>query len=458
MVGASPPWGRTPAEVRISRRAARSRFLRHALGILACGALLVMLPGELRLRLSRDWGAQAEAAADAKPLFLTTRAVARGEDPTDPAVLRTLAGYHPVYRRAPTIAGPEPTGKGSPFASMYPPTLPTLLAAVAPEQWWDFAGWWRHLGMVLFLGGGAAAGAAARRAQGRLAGTLIGLAVALWCTPAVEVAVQLGQANLHLAGVLGLLLLALSLGWSAVGGALLALGAAVKLAPLALVGALGLGRRWGALAAGAVTGGGLLLWSGDQIGVGAVIADVWASVRYAGALTPPWLADGAPVPLWLWKLWALRTVHLGLATAAIALVALWGAPGDDRRLAGVGALVCAWVALVAAPGGVVYGPLLLPAMAWLAASAVEGRRPLLSLLPLLVAAPVVHGLCAGGPAGPLGPLPPAGALLVAAAVLWWAVALRVVIAAMPRSGPVWRAGALGLGLGSSVAVVGWMVA
>lgn len=417
----------------------RQTLCRLMLGL----GLLAVVPRATAERLAQSLEANPSAAADAKPIFLTARAVAAGGDPTDPAVVEALARDHQLYRGGHRIQGPLPTGKGSPYASLYPPMLPAVVARLGPERWWDFVGWWRRTGLVLLLVGGAAAGAAgARSLLGRLSGALGGLAVALWFTPGLDAALQLGQANLHLAGLSGAALLGLSLGGGLLTGLVLAAGATLKLAPLALGPVLLLARRWwGLLGLGLGVGGALAIAS-ENTDIVAIFADVRASLAYAGRLNPEWLGHHLrPPPQWVWKLWAVRGVHLGLATVALAGLALGRrrpAKTAGVRSTGAGALVFAWLALVAAPGQLIYGPLLLPALAWLAGGALDLRGGLVGILAAVLALGCSGLLVAGRVPVRLAGLDPAAPLTVVAGIVWACAAAALLAQLRPDLPRPWR--------------------
>lgn len=425
--------------------------------------LLAVVPRAVEQRLAQPLDTNPSAAADAKPIFLTARAAAAGGDPTDPELVEALARDHQLYRGGHRIQGPLPTGKGSPYASLYPPMLPAVVARLGPERWWDFVGWWRRTGLGLLLAGGAAAGAAgARSGIGRLAGALGGLAAALWCTPGLDAALQLGQANLHLAGLSGAALLGLSLGGGLLTGLVLAAGTTLKLAPLALGPVLLLGRRWWGLLGLGLGLAGTLALASENTDLMGILEDIRASLAYAGRLNPEWLEHHLrPPPRWVWKLWAVRGLHLGLATAGLALAALAGRPRGERLAVhgtAAGALVFAWLALVAAPGQIIYGPLLLPALAWLVGGALDLRGGPVGVLAAVVALGSAGLMVAGRVPVRLAGLDPAAPLTVLAGIVWTCTAAALLARLRPALRRPWRSRLPLLATVAAVVALAWLAA
>ena len=181
--------------------------------------LLGLLSGGLRTqRAQGEWS--AARAADAKPLFLAARAVELGADPLDPSVLQTLAqqagmregGGAGAVRAADPRRGAD---KGAAYASMYPVSAGLVFSLLQPEGWADFVARFRGLGFwLLVLGAGAAGAAAAARRHTALLGAALGVGTILTLAPPLSEGLGVGQANVHIAGLTGLALGMMAIGWS----------------------------------------------------------------------------------------------------------------------------------------------------------------------------------------------------------------------------------------------------
>ncbi len=399
-------------------------------------ALTVGLAAQLGPEVDRVWTAATAmspmAASDAKPIFLTTRAVAGHQDPTDPTIIEALATTHRTARNQ--FGAHRPTGKGSPFASVYPPSLPRLLAPVAADRWSDFLRQWRALGLGAYVLGALAAGAAASGRGLRPFAAVAGLAAALWLVPALDTTLALGQANALVAGILGMSVALIALGPVVLGALTLVLGGAVKLVPLVLLWPLVVARRWTALLLAFALAVLICLASAENIGLVNFFKDIGASLEYTSRMSPEWLYGGAhPTPPWLWKLHAIRTVHLGGITVLLAGTAAarvrWHPARQRELLGGAAALMCAWLAVLSSPGQLIYAPLLTPALAWLVGGLFGDLRvrPWMLLLAPLVF--VLHAVDFDTP----GTVAPAARLMLVAWGIWGAVAIRVLAILWPTT-------------------------
>ena len=408
-------------------------------------------------------------AADAKPLYLSARAVALGADPVDPDVLQTLAGQAgmregggagAVRRADPLRAG----DKGGAFASMYPASAAVLLQVLRPEAWPDFVVRFRQLGLGLLVAGAAAAGAAgAGSRRTALLGAALGLGTVLAVAPPVSEALGVAQANVHVAGLTGLALGALAAGWAGLFGLLVVLGGGLKLLPLALLGPSVAGRWWRSGGVALVVGAGLLVAVASTVPLVDAVADVVESLRYQAAVAPKWVLRDAPRPAFL--LFHLRQGPLGFVTAGLVLALVaperarlggglrtWARgwlqhPTRRRELVAAAALTAAWMGVLGAGSQRIYAVLQVPGWAWVLGAAVApvrsgAVRVAAVALALLVVGPAQ--LDTRGLAGWDG----RAVVLLGAWLAWTAVAGRAVLLGWPGWGWMRRGGAVGL--------IGWL--
>ena len=375
--------------------------------------LLSVLASGLRdQRTQGQWS--ASRAADAKPLFLAARAVKLGADPLDPGVLQTLAtqggmregGGAGAVRAADPKRGAD---KGGAYASMYPVSAGLVFSVLQPEGWTEFVARFRSLGFwLLVVGAGAAGAAGAARRHTAVLGAALGVGTILWIAPPLSEGLGVGQANVHIAGLTGLALGAMAVGWSAGFALLVVTGFGVKLLPIALVAPAAAGRWWrGVLWLGALIAV-LSVWVAQVAPLSLVLSDVAESVRYQAAVAPKWVLREPPREAFV--LFHLRQGPLGLATGMLALAVVlpslkgqrWWTPEwlrewVSRRAAAsdmvvAAALTAAWMAVLGAGSQRIYAVLQVPVWAWLAGAVVAPRlrwpgRILACLLALLVVVP-----------------------------------------------------------------------
>ncbi len=317
---------------------------------LAAGLLLAVLVLALGARVAgRSLAAPADEAADALPVYLATVTMAEGRDPGDREQLRASYQARGLRARAAT------------YSTLYPATLPALLGPVGGLAWPGFVTLWRAI-LLLSLAGCGLLGCASRpQAPWAWAvGPQLGLLVLL-LVPASGDCVRLGQANLLLAMLLALAMLAVGRARDGLAGGLLALGAAVKLVPgLALL-PLVAARRWRAVVVASAVGGlclGLAWW---RLPLVEIVGGVLDTVRFQGAIHPDWAARHAQPLRWLGFVAALRHGPLLLLTLSVGLplVAL-----QPRRgiILPVMAMTSAWLGCTAGAFHLLYTPLLYPAL------------------------------------------------------------------------------------------------
>lgn len=406
--------------------------------------LMVACIGPLRSQWTEgSW--PGERAADAKPLFLGARAVRLGADPLDARVLETLAKQSGMREGggAGAVRSADPrrgSDKGGAWRSMYPVTASVLLQVLRPESWSRFVVEFRALGWALLVAGAGAAGAAgAGRRRWILPGVGLGWIAILSVAPPVSEALGVAQANVHIAGLTGIALGLLALGWSVAVGFVVAVGAGIKLLPVGLLAPVVAGRRWSALVAAMAGLGALVLLSSTHAGVGTQLDDMVESVRYQAAVAPKWVLRDAPRPAFV--LYHLRQGALGGVTGVLSLLLLWPHPekGEKRwlrrfwaalrcpaRAADVttaAAVVAAWMAVLGAGSQRIYAVLQVPVWAWLMGSVLApGLRWRARVGAALLAALVVlpAQLDAAGIHGWDG----RAVVLLGAWIAWVAVALR----------------------------------
>jgi len=293
-----------------------------------------------------------ERVADALPLYLSARAWALGLDPSDPHVLQQVfvdEGLQ-VYSRL--------------FSTLYPPTAAALLSPLVAGGFGAFLSLWRPLILGVFLAGGAAAGASSAAPGRRLLGAGLGTWLAACAWPLLATSLGLGQANLLVAGLMGLALAAFGWGRVTLGAAAIALGVAIKLVPGILAWPLLVARRGRALAAAAAVVAATVVIAGRGADSLAVLGTVLDTVRFQGGVVPAWSVLPERWPLLVHALAALRHLPLMLGTLAVVAISLWRCR-QPRALASAGALCVAWLAVDAAGVGVFYSLLAMPAAVWL---------------------------------------------------------------------------------------------
>ncbi len=399
-------------------------------GLLALGAAV----GAARV-WSRAGTTPALRAADALPIYLAGAAVADGEDPTTQAGLKAAYDRRGLEVRAAT------------FSNLYPATAGVLVQPIARGTWPGFVTAWRALlllGALLAGACGAASGVRGRWAPVAAAG---GAALAVLGFPVTAECIALGQANLLVGGLMAVAMLAMARGRDEVAGVAAVLGGGLKLVPGFVALPLLAGRRWRGLAGLVVAGLVLLGVTLGFVPLDRIVTGVRATLAFQAAITPDWMNHG-PVPHAVRFAGDLRHTPMlwtALLTGASALVA--GRLADRARagavLAGGVALGTAWLGADAAAFHVLYAPLYLPALAWIAAWPLDRDAPrwsvavaAVALLPAaLLAAPPVDGV--GSEAR----------LVIAGLGVWLAAAARLVAASGGLPRPAWLALGLAVGWG-----------
>jgi hypothetical protein len=408
--------------------------------------LLIVAAGHGTWRVWADAGrTPALRAADALPVYLSGAAVADGEDPT------TQRGLKAAYDRR------EMTVRAATFSNLYPASTGVLLQPIARGTWEEFVVAWRALLLLGAVIAGAAGGLAAARGPWAPVAGALGAWLAVAVFPVTAECVALGQANLLVGGLMGAAMLALSRTRPAVAGVAAILGAGIKLVPGFVVWPLLAARsRRGVLAAGlaglTVLGATLAFVPMDRVLIG-----VKSTLQFQSVITPDWMNHG-PVPAWVRFAGDLRHTPLMVWTTVLSGVTALGVGATLRSdadpalrarsgavLAGGVALAAAWLGADSAAFHVLYAPLYLPAVAWLAAWPLDRDAPRVAWLgPIVALLPALLYAWAPGPE-----IGPEARLVLAGLGLWVAVGARLVHLAggLPRWG--WLAMGLAMGWGAA---------
>jgi hypothetical protein len=355
--------------------------------------------------------------SDALPLYLSAKAVGRGLDPTDPAVLKQI--YDGLDQHVSMAL----------FSTLYPASAAVLLSPLADQSWAGFLHSWRLLIIAVLVLGAAALGAGAERGSRALIGAGIGVWVAMAAYPTTGTALGLGQANLLIVGLLGLAVAGLCRDRGGLTAIAAMLGAAIKLVPAVALYPLLVARRWRALlwAAGAMVVLGVL--TVVHVPLDRIFEDLSRTIAFQRGVEAPWVRNPL-TPEWIRFLGQLRRPCLGLLSLGLSGWAAWRfrhtAADRMRILPPALGLVIAAVAVDATAVGEFYATLGIPAMILLATwpLAPESPRWSWALLPL-VAGPAwclsldLHGI------------EPHPKLMLGGMLVWAGLAIRLLHASRP---------------------------
>jgi hypothetical protein len=308
--------------------------------LIPAALLLVATVGFARLARDEILHAEGTRAADALPLYLAAAAVADGTDPT------TQEGLAAAYDRRGVKVG------AATFSTLYPASAGVVLQPFAVLAWASFETIWRW-GMLV----AAAVVAASAGVRARSAAWGAGLAAVLAWHPLMVEAVRLGQVNLWL-GALGALAVVTP---GAAGGALLAVGALIKVVPGAGLLPFAAARRWGVVVSGAVVGLAGLAVTAGFVPLARVVSALRETLAFQAAIDPDWLVGRDPAPDWMRWLGfvrhdALQWIALGLAVGVPA-----ARPSLGTARAGL-AVLFAWLGADAAGFHILYTPLAFPVL------------------------------------------------------------------------------------------------
>lgn len=291
-------------------------------------------------------------AVDAVPLFLQGVALREGSDPTDAAVLAEIKAR---------------PGNGAlradVLSTLYPPSMAPPMALLVGSGWEVFLSRWRGIVLAGLLLGSAAAGWGGARGRHAAVAASVGAVTAVAFFPLTGHALELGQANLLIAGLLGAVTWAAALDCSGAAAGAAVIGVAVKLVPGIELWPLLAARRWRALAVSLGVGVVVLAITLANIPAARALANVLETIRFQQGVTPAWLSmyPGPILPF----LGVFRFSPLGFITLVLTGVCAHASrersQGPAVLAAGM-ALLAAWLGAAASAVGVFYGLLLLPAL------------------------------------------------------------------------------------------------
>lgn len=290
--------------------------------------------------------------SDALPLYLYGAAFLEGLSPVDPSSLQE------VYDSRGLRVG------AAIWSTLYPATAAPLMAPLGALSWDGFTRLWGALLLAASLG----VGAIVPGGRDRWVAAGVGVALMGFFLPTAEAA-RLGQVNALLALLGAAALLAIHRDRDLLAGALVGVGACLKLVPVVLVFPWLLAKRWKTAVGGLLIGVPVLLLSFLATSPAELAAALRTTAQFQDAVAPGWL-DAMRFPAWLVELGTLR--HRGLLAASLGASAglcLWR-PSREVQV-GCGALLLAWLGADAAAFHVLYAPLYAPAMVWLALWALD---------------------------------------------------------------------------------------
>ncbi len=345
------------------RRAAS--WLVPALALLACAwaaSQSVLAEGPTRM-------------SDALPLYLYGAAFDAGLSPVDTASLQQ------VYEQRGLRVG------AALWSTLYPATAGPWLLPLSRLSWEGFSRAWGWILLLSSMGVGLLIPSPTPRSgEDRRLVLGAGLLLAALFLPTTESA-RLGQINALLAVLCAGALVLAARRRGVLAGLLLGLGASLKLVPVLLAGPLLLGRRWKVPLGGLLLGLPTLAITLTVLPLDGLVQALRDTAEFQDTVAPAWLSQDI-VPGWMLTLGDLR--HRGLMFASLAIasgLALWRpAPGV---LVGACMLLLAWLGTDASAFHILYAPLYLPALVWVATWPLEARSPRWSwalALPLALAA------------------------------------------------------------------------
>lgn len=290
--------------------------------------------------------------SDALPLYLYGAAFLEGVSPVDPTALQG------VYDARDMRVG------AAIWSTLYPATAAPLMAPLGGLSWKSFSAVWGLLLLLASLG----VGALVPSGKDRLVAAGVGVGLMGFFLPTAEAA-RLGQVNALLALLGAAALLAIHRDRDLLAGALVGVGACLKLVPVVLVFPWLLAKRWKTAAGGLLIGVPVLLLSFWVTSPSELIAALKTTAHFQDTVAPAWL-DSRAFPGWLVELGTIR--HRGLLAASIGAITALTLWRPSREVAvGSGALLLAWLGADAAAFHVLYAPLYAPAMVWLALWALD---------------------------------------------------------------------------------------
>jgi Glycosyltransferase family 87 len=370
-------------------------------------------------------------SSDALPVYLSAAAIHDGLDPTTQESLKQAYETREMSVRAAI------------YSNLYPASTGVLFGPLAHGSWTSFVTMWRWLLLAGAVAAGAFGGLAAVRGPATPLAAALGVWMALAAFPVTDECIALGQVNLLVAGLMGVVAYALSRQRDGLAGIAAVLGTAVKLVPALCVWPLLAGRRWRgvavSVAAGLVVVG--MVWA--QVPLDRAVFGVLGTLEFQSAITPTWMGLD-PAPPWMLFLGALRHLPLGIWTILVVGVAAHLVPTSaEIRTAGA-ALAAAWIGADAAAFHVLYAPLYIPAWVYATVWVFDDDAPPWAALtlPLAIAPATLFQFESLGVA-------PEARLVVVGLLVWAGVLLRLAhhMPTLPRGAAL----ALGLVAGFGLA-------
>lgn len=357
--------------------------------------------------------------SDALPLYLSSRAVNQGLDPTDPGVLQQIYSQLDLHVSMAL------------FSTLYPASTAVLLSPISDQGWSGFLHSWRLIILAIFVLGTAAAGAGAARGWRAALGASVGAWVALGAYPNTGDALGLGQANLLIVGLLCVAVAGLARDWGGLTGVMAVTGAAIKLVPAIALWPLLVARRWKSLAwaAGAAVLLGVL--TVIYVPLDRIIEDLTRTIAFQRGVEAPWVRNPA-TPEWIRFMGQLRRPSLGLISLLLSGWAAWRfrhtAADRTRVLPPALGLVIAALAVDATAVGEFYATLGIPAMILLATWPLSDEAPRWSwaLLPLVMGPALCFSMDLSG-------IEPHPKLMLGGMLVWAGLAVRLLHAIRPHS-------------------------
>ena len=363
------------------------------------------------------------SASDSLPLYLGAKAVNQGLDPTDEATMEA------VY------ASMDVNVTKALFSVLYPPSIHVMLQPLAELSYYGFLYYWRIMLLAVLVCGMAAAGSAGlSRARAPLGAALAVLGAFVFFPLFIDVQLVLGQANVGIAGLLGLAMGAVARGWATPAALVAVVGAGVKLVPAVLVWPLLWARRWRALAV--ATGFGLVVagLTLAHVPLGRVLDNLASTLAFQQTVEPHWLHERS-LPDWGRFLAFLRRPALLMLSLGLTAMAVWSNRFDVHRrrevsAVGMGLLATA-LAADSAGVGAYYATMAIPGMAVLISWPLSAHASRLSWVGVPAAGMVLWltdgGLIYNTPDVEL-------KLVLACTVMWVAIALRMIQLSRPWTG------------------------
>lgn len=373
-------------------QSAIQKFKRRSHGLIfSCILAGILLPTTIE-RCSEIWNRPTNwghnAAADARRIFLAGIAARMGLDPTEPASLKKAYEMPEAQKVPMEMPTNHAAGKYSDFATMYPATLAPLMIPFAKHSWVWFLYWWRYLIFGTFVVGLGFVGAGVGRSRWAPVAIVVAVLAGLHTPHSIlDICLRIGQANLFVAGIMGM-----AIGLTAHGANRSAvlfglLGACVKLVPAIALGPILIrfkAREWG-WAIGLTIG--ILIAVSYWTPVERFVDDLFLIAGQQKMARSHLLVNAGSGLLWLeW----FRVLPMGALSMLATALATWRVRKNERQSAEVLctgiALMSLWLGTAASAIMDHYSILLVPGMIFVSLWPLRRNAPAWSwiLLPAIV--------------------------------------------------------------------------